>query len=75
MKRHDLWYSWVSIEAGLRQAARFKFSIKVEKRKTGESASIAGLVSPIGGGFEIWELFDHDLGHCQQAEGRKPRGG
>jgi len=47
VKRHDLWYTWVSIEAGLKQATRFKFSIKVEKRNTMESASIAGIVSPI----------------------------
>ena len=47
VKRENMRHTWITIEAGPLQAARFKFSIKIENGKTGQSVTASGAVSPI----------------------------
>ena len=47
MKKGHCWYTWVGIKAGLTEAAKWKFSVRLGNKKTDMSAKVTGRVAPI----------------------------
>ena len=47
IKRENLWYTWLVMDTGPKEAALWNYSVKVENKKTGRSATASTPVSPV----------------------------
>eukprot|EP00092_Neocalanus_flemingeri_P068505 GFUD01083744.1.p1 GENE.GFUD01083744.1~~GFUD01083744.1.p1 ORF type:complete len:273 (-),score=43.25 GFUD01083744.1:40-858(-) len=47
LKKTNCWYTWVTIQAGPKRAAEWKYTVKVENKESGVSTEMTGHVAPV----------------------------